>query len=77
PMRLRTGSLGQKLRGHYGYFGIGGNPRAISRFFHETRKLWRKWLNRRSQRNRTAIGVSGSFRPRSLVYASKMVAVSG
>lgn len=42
--------LGQKLRGHYGYYGIIGNSEAIAHFFHEVKGAWRKWLNRRSQR---------------------------
>ena len=42
-------ALASKLRGHYGYFGITGNSRALSRFWHEVIGVWRKWLNRRSQ----------------------------
>jgi group II intron reverse transcriptase/maturase len=42
-------ALGQKLRGHFAYFGITGNFEAISRFFQGVRATWRKWLNRRSQ----------------------------
>jgi hypothetical protein len=41
-------ALAQKLRGHYGYFGITSNYRALGRFFRETRHVWRKWLSRRS-----------------------------
>ena len=44
--------LVQKLRGHYAYFGITGNAPALSRFRNETLRIWRKWLNRRSQRAR-------------------------
>lgn len=42
--------LGQKLRGHYAYYGVTGNSRALSRLWHETTKTWRRWLSRRSQR---------------------------
>lgn len=49
PVWKQAKVLGQKLRGHYGYFGITGNSRAISRFLHEVQKVWRKWLDRRSQ----------------------------
>ncbi|HEU5181102.1 MAG TPA: group II intron reverse transcriptase/maturase [Candidatus Polarisedimenticolia bacterium] len=42
--------LVQMLRGHYGYFGITGNSRALSRFSYELRRVWRKWLDRRSRR---------------------------
>jgi RNA-directed DNA polymerase len=49
-VRKQQQGLGQKLRGHFGYFGITGNSDAISRFLHEVTGLWRKWLERRSQR---------------------------
>jgi RNA-directed DNA polymerase len=49
-VRAQQKALAQKLRGHFGYFGIPGNFEAIKRFFRETRKVWREWLNRRSQR---------------------------
>jgi group II intron reverse transcriptase/maturase len=42
--------LTSKLRGHYGYYGITGNTPALSRFAHEVLRIWRKWLDRRSQR---------------------------
>lgn len=41
--------LVQKLRGHYGYFGITGNANALSRFLYESRRVWRHWLDRRSR----------------------------
>jgi RNA-directed DNA polymerase len=41
-------SLSQKVRGHYGYFGRPGNSRALSRFVWEVRRIWKKWLSRRS-----------------------------
>ena len=44
--------LGDKLRGHYQYYGITGNGRALERFVDQVRKVWCKWLNRRSQRAR-------------------------
>ena len=50
PVAAQAKTLGQKLRGHFGYYGIRGNSRAINRFAYETRVLWRKWLSRRSQR---------------------------
>lgn len=40
----------EKLRGHYGYYGVTDNSLGISRFYMEVKKLLYKWLNRRSQR---------------------------
>jgi RNA-directed DNA polymerase len=43
-------ALARKLLGHYGYFGITSNYRALARLFLETKTIWRKWLSRRSQK---------------------------
>ncbi|MBX3178685.1 MAG: group II intron reverse transcriptase/maturase [Candidatus Hydrogenedentes bacterium] len=40
----------EKLRGHYGYYGVTDNSRGIGRFHEAVKKLLYKWLNRRSQR---------------------------
>jgi len=42
-------ALSQKLNGHYSYYGITGNGACLSDFFYETKKIWRKWLMRRSR----------------------------
>jgi len=44
--------LASKLRGHAQYYGITGNGNTLSRFFQEVLRVWRTWLNRRSQRAR-------------------------
>ena len=43
-------NLSQKLRGHYGYYGITGNFVALARFRKVVVYAWRRWLSRRSQR---------------------------
>jgi group II intron reverse transcriptase/maturase len=42
-------ALNRKLRGHYAYYGVTGNGRALGRFERQTARLWRKWLHRRSR----------------------------
>jgi group II intron reverse transcriptase/maturase len=49
-LKLWWSKLEQKLRGHYQYYGIGGNMRAIGSFYHRTVKFACKWINRRSQK---------------------------
>jgi group II intron reverse transcriptase/maturase len=44
--------LTRKLRGHYGYFGVAGNHRALVAYRREVVRTWFKWLNRRSQQGR-------------------------
>jgi|HubBroStandDraft_2_1064218.scaffolds.fasta_scaffold73240_1 RNA-directed DNA polymerase len=43
-------ALSLKLRGHYAYFGVTSNYRALARLVHEVQSIWRKWLSRRSQK---------------------------
>jgi len=50
PVPDQARLLRAKLRGHYNYYGITGNWRSITIFYRETRRLWRRWLSRRSQR---------------------------
>lgn len=40
-----------KLQGHYQYYGVTGNGRALKSFYEAVRREWQRWLNRRSQRN--------------------------
>ena len=40
------------LRGHYGYFGMPHNWRALNGFRQEVRRIWFNCLRRRSQKNR-------------------------
>ncbi|MFH1111146.1 MAG: hypothetical protein V1790_18410, partial [Planctomycetota bacterium] len=42
-------TLRQKLRGHYAYYGITGNGKALSGFHCAVTHLWRKWLGRRKR----------------------------
>ena len=47
-LRLQHQTLSQKLRGHYGYFGITGNSLWLDRYRREVIRVWHKWLCRRS-----------------------------
>ena len=52
PVDEQARLLGAKLRGHFQYYGIRGNSYAIATFHYVARRLWQKWLSRRSQRGR-------------------------
>jgi len=52
PIAEQQHTLGQKLRGHYAYFGRPGNGEALQRLRYEVTRVWRKWLIRR-RRGRT------------------------
>jgi RNA-directed DNA polymerase len=50
PVAVQSKELGAKLNGHYAYYGVAGNSDSINRLHHEVTRLWKKWLDRRSQR---------------------------
>lgn len=52
PIAEQCKALGKKLHGHFGYYGITGNAKALDRFAHEVERIWHTWLCRRSQRPR-------------------------
>lgn len=49
PITWQHRQLLSKLRGHCEYYGITGNSKSLSRLRHWSRRIWRKWLNRRSR----------------------------
>ena len=51
-LRDQHAALSRKLQGHYAYYGITGNAKALQRFRYEVERRWRKWLDRRSWRGR-------------------------
>ncbi len=54
PIREQHRMLMKKLRGHCQYYGAPGNFQALSNFRYQLLCIWRKWLDRRSQRARMA-----------------------
>lgn len=47
PLEEQHRTLGQKLLGHYAYYGITGNGQGLNRFLLEVKRLWKKGLGRR------------------------------
>jgi len=47
PLREQVETLGLKLKGHFGYYGLTGNIAALQRYRWEVIRIWRKWLARR------------------------------
>jgi group II intron reverse transcriptase/maturase len=50
PVSEQHQHLCQMLRGHYAYYGVPGNGRALTRYRYLAFTVWMKWLERRSQR---------------------------
>ena len=53
PVRTQYQWLCQVLRGHYAYYGLPSNFRALKAFMHHVRRIWFRALYRRSQRGLT------------------------
>jgi len=49
PLKEQYQALCQKVRGHYEYYAIRGNYRALESLLASGRKAWRYWLSRRSR----------------------------
>ena len=52
PLGWQYDRLSAKLRGHYAYYGVRTNMRALERVREAARRQWYKWLCRRSQHAR-------------------------
>jgi len=50
PLAQQHQAINRKLRGHYAYYGVTGNARALSRYLRMAERTWRKWLHRRNHR---------------------------
>jgi group II intron reverse transcriptase/maturase len=50
PLKEQYQALCSKLRGHFQYYGVRGNFRALEVVFEFAKKAWRFWLSRRSHK---------------------------
>jgi hypothetical protein len=48
---MQHAALVKRLRGHFNYFGVNGNARCLESLVRAVRRIWQKWLRRRSQRS--------------------------
>jgi len=49
-IREQHGILLQKMRGHYGYYGITSNGAMLTSYWEGCKRIWKSWLARRSDR---------------------------
>jgi group II intron reverse transcriptase/maturase len=52
PLEYQQQMLNAKLRGHYQYYGRPTNYRNLEKFAHAVRRIWRRWLARRTRGRR-------------------------
>ena len=50
PVRAQHTALTRRITGHFNYFGVSGNYRCLLLLVEEVKRVWHKWLRRRSQR---------------------------
>lgn len=48
PIKEQADKINQMLRGHYNYYGMGGNLRTLQKIHYQVRRFWRKMLGSRS-----------------------------
>lgn len=49
PVAEQAAALNRKLRGHYQYYGRPTNYHGLWQFYRVVRRVWKKWLNRRTR----------------------------
>jgi group II intron reverse transcriptase/maturase len=54
PLPDQHRQLSQTLTGHFAYFGISGNAKRLSALRYYARRIWRKWLSRRSTKSQVS-----------------------
>jgi len=50
PVKEQRKALNKQLEGHYSYYGVTGNYRALHRLYQRVERIWHRWLGRRSSR---------------------------
>ena len=50
PLKEQADQINQVLRGHYAYYGVGGNWGSLKRVYRNVERYWRKMLSSRSQK---------------------------
>lgn len=56
-LREQHNLLCAKIQGHYAYYGIRGNFRALANFHYQAKRRWHYWLMRRSREKRSGTGL--------------------
>lgn len=51
PIVEQVAMLNRNLRGHCAYFGITANGKSLRSIYHRAKRIWHKWLGRRSRKS--------------------------
>ncbi len=51
-VKAQHAALTRRIQGHFNYFGVSGNSRSLQLVIVQAKRIWYKWLCRRSQRKR-------------------------
>jgi len=49
PLTAQQAHLAAMMRGHYAYYGVGGNGRRLRWYARQVVRIWQKWLSRRGR----------------------------
>ena len=72
PVQEQVDNLNLLLRGHYAYFGIGGNFRALQKVYRAVERYWHKMLCSRSWKGRVRWTVFHQIKARSPLLRPKL-----
>ena len=72
PVREQAVNLSRLLRGHYAYFGVAGNFRALERIARAVERYWRKMLSSRSRKGHIPWDVFHQIKARYPVAATTL-----
>lgn len=74
PIKDQQARLNRALRGHYNYYGVSFNQRGVWTIRYFCTRIWRKWLDRRSQkRHMKWAKFKRILETHQLVYPSRIV----
>lgn len=73
PVKEQVINLNRVLRGHYAYYGIGGNFRALVKVYRNVERYWRKMLGSRNREGRVTWEVFLKIKTRYPLQQPKLV----
>ena len=69
PVKTQHTALSRRIVGHLNYFGVNGNADALTRVVQAARRLWHKWLSRRSAAANVVGAIQSAARKTAATFA--------
>jgi hypothetical protein len=72
PIPDQAGNLNRAIRGHYAYYGIAGNFRAVQRVYRTVERYWHRMLCSRSRKGHITWDVFHQIKARTPIMRPKL-----